>query len=600
MGNNQSQNIKSKLKKKDDLIFLFNNNKKQNVFSKLSLKTLSLLTSFLSIQEYYNILLTSKETYQLFIQTSGCFQIECHRLLNINDNLMISQNWKKIIQSLLFIPIKALPFRESIKSVRQELKQIPILLEHKVAYSGFQKAILYFQNNSTFDNQVLQYKEYQESKQFAIQNQDLVLKVRQGLDVYIQLPSILMQVYNLHDYIKIYSLYLEIKFCKCNLQQFIQLWNHYKSWISVLEQDTNNIIAQFNYIINAAFPLQRLPIYTVRQFMVSQWLKKSDRGEIIVMLREEFRLKMIESRNKNIKFQELRDYVQYLIEISTNQINIHQYGYYNFEYCQEINTLVHLAVDLSPLLTINYQSDESMLIYIFGQYIYNYQIFELLFKFRIEQFKQQIKIHQQASQKLNQILVQKVEDQQSLHNNNLFDNQIQEFNYHLSMQYDVELKIRSLFKQISYSNDDICTISDNKQTESLQASKISLASTNCSSFFQSFIINDELYHYIKFNQQELFNQIQLFYQRGIAISYYQQEIEPENNNIYDIPELGYYYELTFTQLMQLFSNKNQRSNSIQYSKRQISISIFDQQLNQHKINTKQLSQTEQLLINILK
>ncbi|CAD8044888.1 unnamed protein product [Paramecium primaurelia] len=598
MGNNQSQKNQTKSKKKDPHLFLFGNNKKQIIFSKLSLKTLSLLTSFLTIQEYHNILLTSKATYQLFIQTSGCFQIECHRLLNVKGDLIISQNWKKIIQSIVFIPIRGIPFSNAIKSVRQQLKQIPITIEQKVNYSGFQKAILYFQNKS--NQQLFPFNEYQESKQFANKNQELVLKLRQGLEVYIQLPQLLMQVYTLHDYIKIYSLYLEIKFQKCNLQQFIELWHHYTGWISILEQETKGIIAQFNNIIDTTFPQYNLPNYTVRQFMVSQWLKKSDRGEIIVMLREEFRLKMIESRNKNIKFKELRDYVQYLIDISTNQTNIHQYGYYNFEYSEELNKLIHLAVDLSPLLTVDYKTDENMLIYIFGQYIYDYQLFELLSTFRIEQFKQQIREHQQSSQKMSKIVVKQFEDQPSLSNNNLFDNQIQGFNYHLSMQYNIQFKIRQLFKQLSYLDDDICSTLENIQVESLEASQTSFASTNCSSFFSSIKNNDQLYHYVQFYQQELFNKLELFYQRELTISQYKQDVEQKNQLIFDIPELGQYHELQFAQILELFNNKQQRLNAILQSEKELTMSIFNQQINQQQICTKELSQAEQLLINILK
>ena len=35
--------------------------------------------------------------------------------------------------------------------------------------------------------------------------------------------------------------------------------------------------------------------------MICEWMKKAEKGEIIVKLREDFRLLMIESRNKNSK-----------------------------------------------------------------------------------------------------------------------------------------------------------------------------------------------------------------------------------------------------------------------------------------------------------
>ncbi|CAD8052938.1 unnamed protein product [Paramecium sonneborni] len=599
MGNNQSKN-EAKSKSKNTLQSFLSNNKKQIIFSKLSQKILSLLTSYLSIKEYHNILLTSKVTYQLFIQTSGCFQIECQRLLNVKGDQLISQNWKKIIQSLIFIPIRGIPFNGAIKSVRQQLKEHPIIVDEKLNYSGFQKAILYFINKSNLNNSTSLYKEYQESIEFANKNQDLILKLRQGMEIYIQLPQLLMQIYTLHDYIKIYSLYLEIKFKKCNLQQFIQIWHHYKGWISILEQETQNLINQFNYIIDKTFPFHRLPNYTVRQFMVNQWLKKSDKGEIIVMLREEFRLKMIESRNKNIKFQELRDYVQYLIDISTNQTNIYQYGYYNFDYCQELHKLINLAVDLSPLLITDYLIDENILIFIFGQYIYDYHIFELLSSFRIEQFKQKIKEFQQCSQKMTKISMNNIEDQQLISSNNHLDHELQRFHNYLSMQYNVQFQIRQLFKQISYLSDDNCNSSEIKQAESLEASAISFASTSCSSFISSIKNNDQLYHYVRHYQTDIFNMIQLFYQREITINQCKQDIEPQKQYIYDIPELGQYQDLQFTQLWELFQIKKQKSNPTYLCDKQLKISIFDQQQSQQQICTQELSQAEQLLINILK
>jgi hypothetical protein len=48
-----------------------------------------------------------------------------------------------------------------------------------------------------------------------------------------------MNIYNIHDFIRIYTLYLETRFSKCNLEQFLNLWDHYCGWISILEWSTS-------------------------------------------------------------------------------------------------------------------------------------------------------------------------------------------------------------------------------------------------------------------------------------------------------------------------------------------------------------------------
>ncbi|CAD8067237.1 unnamed protein product [Paramecium primaurelia] len=600
MGNNQSQNKnhpKPKSKKKEQLKKLFVI-KKDILFSKLSQKTSSLITCFLNVQEFNNLLQVSKTTYQIFSQTSGCFQIECQRLLNIKCELIQSKNWKLILQSVMSIPIRTLPYGEAIKSVRYQIKQFPMFIEQKINYSGFQKAILYYENQFNEQKQIIKSFDYIEALNFASNNTDILLRVRQGFEIHTQLPELLMLIYNLHDYVKIFCQYLEIRFSKCNLEQFIQIWQHYQGWISSVENQTFDLIFLFNKIIDESLPQYKLPKYTIRHFMVCEWMKKADKGQLIVKLREDFRLQMIESRNKNKKSQLLRQYIQYLIDISTNQNNIQQYGYYNFQYCQELNQLINLAIDLTPKLNIEYQQDEELLIYIFGQYVYDYYVFELSSAFRVDQFKCEIKQFHQESQQMSKILVKNFEDQHL--QNNLFVNEVQNFKYYLQSQYNVQLKIKSLFKQITIMDDDINNSSENIIAESLGTSGISLTSTNCSSVFSSVKNNDQLYHYIKFYQKELFNKIQKFCCKQQDVYQYSLEQEPSNEIIYDVPELAEYDYISHQNLMDLFYNRIKRSNAIYQLERRQTILTSNYQSNQQQIQTQSLNQAEQMLKCLLK
>ncbi|CAD8151645.1 unnamed protein product [Paramecium octaurelia] len=598
MGNNQSQrknhtNLKTKTKEHIKKLFLI---KKDCLFSKLSQKTSSLITSFLNIQEFENLIQVSKTTYQIFSQTSGCFQIACQRLLNVKCEIIQSQNWKIILQSVMCIPIRSLPYGEAIKSVRYETKQFPLFIEHKINYSGFQKAILYYEDQFSDEKQLIKNSDYITALQFATNNTDILLRVRQGFEIHTQLPELLMLIYNLHDYVKIFCKYLEIRFSQCNLEQFIQIWLHYQGWISSIENQTSNLVFLFNKIIDESLPQYKLPKYTVRHFMVCEWMMKANKAELIEKFRKEFSLFMIECRNRKKKSLLLRQYVQYLIDISTNQNNIHKYGYYNFQYCEELNQLINLTVNLTPKLNIEYSQHEELLIYIFGQYVYEYYIFEQSSAFRVEQFKYEIKQFHQECQQMSKILVKNFEEQ----HNSIFGNEIQNFRYQLSLQQNVQIKIRALFKQVVLMDDDIQNSSENIVAESLGTSGVSLTSTNCSSVFSSVKNNDQLYHYIKFYQKDLFNKIQRFYCKEWDVYQYSLEQEPANDVIYDIPELAEYDYISHQNVMELFFNRIQRSNAIYSLERRQTILTSNYQFNHQYLQTHSLNQSESLLKCLLK
>ncbi|CAD8061125.1 unnamed protein product [Paramecium primaurelia] len=292
MRNYQSQHknhmkLTTKTKQQFKKLFLI---KKDNLFSKLSQKTSSLITCFLNIQEFNTLLLVSKTTYQIFNQTSGCFQIECLRLLNVKCELIQSQNWKILLQSVMCIPIRSLPYGEAIKSVRYQIKQFPIFIEQKINYCGFQKAFLYYESQLSEKKKFIKTVDYRSALHFASNNTDILLRVRQGFEIHTQLPELLILIYNLHDYVKIFCKYLEIRFSKCNLEQFIQIWHHYQGWISSVENQTFDLIFLFNKIIDESLHQYKLPKYTIRHFMVCEWMKKANKGELIVKLREDFRL----------------------------------------------------------------------------------------------------------------------------------------------------------------------------------------------------------------------------------------------------------------------------------------------------------------------
>lgn len=51
-----------------------------------------------------------------------------------------------------------------------------------------------------------------------------------------------MNIYSIQDYIKIYNEYLNMRFDSVNLTSFLELWDRYCGWISIMEWSTSSLI----------------------------------------------------------------------------------------------------------------------------------------------------------------------------------------------------------------------------------------------------------------------------------------------------------------------------------------------------------------------
>ncbi|CAD8192502.1 unnamed protein product [Paramecium octaurelia] len=536
MGNlKSSTNKKNKISDKLKLILGI---RLENQFNKLSINIISTISSFLTLKEFNIMLSVSSTTYQVFGQVSSCYQVHCQKLLNVQSDIILSKNWKQLLRLLLCTPIKGIPYENAIKSIRFNIQQHPTFIENKFNYSSFQKSILYFETN--FEK--VQTKEYEQLKQYGSKHFEQILKLRQGCEVHIQMPHSLMNIYSIQDYIKIYNVYLNMRFDNVNLAQFIELWDRYCGWISIMEWSTSSIINQFNQIIDETLHKYKIPKFTFRHFMTTLWVINSKK--CIKELRKEFEHQLFRSRIQNTKVQLLRRYIQYLIDISTNQSNVQHYGQPNFQYDPEIYVLAEIAVEMTS--NQQYLIDEQILNYTFGQYIYQFIIFQNLTSKRIDQFKNLISQHKETSIRL-QIKQYQNPDELQLANQVLG-------------RYNPKQQIRALIKQISRQKieekDNYC---QNETQESLEASEISQISTTCSSVFMSTKSNDVLLNYIQMYEKDLYNQIEHFYQVQETIIELMQDIE-QLSQIYDVPELGEYKVMKYETLIERLNQVKQRQN----------------------------------------
>ncbi|CAD8113829.1 unnamed protein product [Paramecium sonneborni] len=534
-------NINSNVKKKNGIgnkLMLFLGIRLDNQLNKLSIKIITTISSFLTLKEYNIMLQVSSTTNKLFGQVSSCYQVHCQKLLNVNSDLVHSQNWKQMLKLLLCTPIKGIPYENALRSIRFNIYQHPAFIEDKINYSTFQKGILYFESQF----QKVQTKEFEQLKKFAKIHFEQILKLRQGCEIHIQMPQQLMNIYSIQDYIKIYNVYLNIRFDNVNLVQFIELWDRYCGWISIMEWSTLTLIAQFNQIIEENLRKYHLPKFTFRHFMVTLWIMNSNK--CLKTLRQEFKEKLIQSRIKNIKIQLLRRYIQQLIDISTNQSNIQQYGQANFQYHSEIYALADIAIQMTS--NQNYFQDEQILIYTFGEQIYKFIIFQNLYLNRIEQFQNQITQYKEAST-LAQIKQFQISDDLDQHSKVLG-------------RYNKKQQIRELFRQISNQKvEDKDNHYQNDSKQSLEISSISQTSTKCSFLFNSIKSNDVLLNYIQMFQKDLYNQIEHFYQMQDSIIEQMQNLEKEQQQ-YDIPDLAEYKPMKYESVIEKLNQVRQRQN----------------------------------------
>ncbi|CAD8106626.1 unnamed protein product [Paramecium primaurelia] len=532
-------NMKSNVKKKNkisDKLKLFFGIRLENQFNKLSINIISTISSFLTLKEFNIILSVCSTTNQIFSQVSSCYQIHCQKILNVKCDIINSKNWKQLLRLLLCTPIKGIPYENAIKSIRFNIQQHPTFIEKQFNYSTFQKSILYFESKF----QKIQTKEYEQIKQYSSNHFEQILKLRQGCEVHIQMPQSLMNIYNIQDYIKIYNVYLNMRFDSVNLTSFLELWDRYCGWISIMEWSTSSLINQFNQIIDETLHKYNIPKFTFRHFMTTQWIINSNK--CIKILRKEFEHQLFKSRMQNTKIQLLRRYIQYLIDISTNQSNIQQYGQANFQYDPEIYVLAEIAVDMTS--NQHYFIDEQILIYTFGQYIYQFIIFQNLNSKRIEQFKILISEHKEAS------INQQIKQYQN-------PDELQQINQVLG-RYNPKQQIRTLIKMISRQKiEDKDNQSQNEVQESLETSEISQISTTCSSVFMSTKSNDVLLNYIQMYQKDLYNQIEHFYQLQETIIELFQDVE-QQQQLYDVPELAEYKVMKYETLIERLNQIKQR------------------------------------------
>lgn len=90
-------------------------------------------------------------------------------------------------------------------------------------------------------------------------------------------------------------MYIDIRLENCELQEYLELWNHYANWIRSIEVAANPYVSQFNKILQEIFPCSNLPKYSVRWFMVGQWVRRMPQA-LTYKLRHDFTVILRDNR----------------------------------------------------------------------------------------------------------------------------------------------------------------------------------------------------------------------------------------------------------------------------------------------------------------
>lgn len=234
-----------------------------------------------------------------------------------------------------------------------------------------------------------------DARKFAFKNKDILLKLRLGEEINIQMPPLMMLIYNTHEFIQLYLIYINIRLEECCLDHYLALWTHYANWIRVLEDAASPYVQLLNKVLADSLPHHQLPKYSLRHFMVSQWLKQVPEA-LKHNLRHQFQKRLRECRLKQQKCRTLQQYVLYLIDLSTNQANFGQYGHQDFAYSPEIAQVLKLVEaqtkELYDTDKIKVFADFSLMEFIFGKTLFNIKIFEILFNQKMETIKSQLRL----------------------------------------------------------------------------------------------------------------------------------------------------------------------------------------------------------------
>ncbi|CAD8085185.1 unnamed protein product [Paramecium sonneborni] len=396
------------------------------------------ICKFLTIKDLTNLYCTSRFVYERFY-TSLPYSIACGNLLYklYEDRKGIAFNavqtkhahWPQVLEVFMKNKKQMLNLQNNLRQSLQNAYQLhiiyPPLLMDEVTKEGLnsdlQRQIMQKLSDSQECHTITQiqimnqtrtyFKNSSSSKQSLI---NIMLEIRANRELLVdqKLPQLFNILIIICSYIKsllqIVALTLECAFNGTDyigeLDFYLYNYQMYLIWMQQMDEFVTPYLKIFDIILHEQIPSYTFPPFTLQWIMMKMWNQciyqkcKHFLRSIFLQWLQQVRL------NPSLKYEQylLKDYIQSLIDLSTNQSNIRIAGHSQFTYIKDLENLfqvvINQSVDLQNSKNFKFKSDINVLGYIFQKYILENNLLHNLIEQKYDTFKASIEKIKQSSE----------------------------------------------------------------------------------------------------------------------------------------------------------------------------------------------------------
>ncbi|CAD8189380.1 unnamed protein product [Paramecium octaurelia] len=396
------------------------------------------ICKFLTIHDLTNLYCTSRFVYERFY-TSLPYSIACGNLLykQYEDRRGIAQkavqtkhaSWPQVLE--VFIENKKqmlnlqINFRQALQNAYQLHIIYPPLLMDEVTKEGlnsdFQRQIMQKLSDSQECHTITEIQIMNQTRAYfkksSLQKQQLtnsMLEIRTiklfSVDEKLpQLFNILIILFSsIKSLLQIVALTLECAFNGTDniglLDFYLYNYQMYLIWMQQLDEFATPYLKMFDIMLLEQLPSYEFPPFTLQWIMMKMWNQciyqkcKHFLRSIFLQWLQQVRL------NPSLKYESflLKDYIQSLIDLSTNQSNIRMAGHSKFTYIKDLETLFQVVISQSVELwnskSFDFKTDISVLGYIFKKHILENNLLHNLLEQKYETVKASIEAIKQSQE----------------------------------------------------------------------------------------------------------------------------------------------------------------------------------------------------------
>ncbi|CAD8170909.1 unnamed protein product [Paramecium pentaurelia] len=406
------------------------------------------ICKFLTINDLTNLYCTSRFVYERFY-TSLPYSIACGNLLykQYEDRRGIAQqavqtkhaSWPQVLE--VFIQNKKqmqnlqMNLRQALQNAYQLHIIYPPLLMDEVTKEGlnsdFQRQIMQKLSDSQECHTITEIQIMNQTRAYfkksSLQKQQLInslleirtIRVFSVDEKFPQLFNILIILCSsIKSLLQIIALTFE---CALNgtdniglLDFYLYNYQMYLIWMQQIDEFATPYLKMFDIILFEQVPQYEFPPLTIQWIMMKMWNQciyqkcKHFLRSIFLQWLQQVRL------NPSLKYESflLKDYIQSLIDLSTNQLNIRMAGHSKFTYIKDLETLFQVVINQSFELwnskNFDFKTDISVLGYIFKKHILENNLLHNLLEQKYEIIKVSIETIKQSQE--FQKRTQKIDD----------------------------------------------------------------------------------------------------------------------------------------------------------------------------------------------